>query len=189
MLVASDLKPGIIIIFKDGLFEVLEIKHLHLGRGGAIFQTKIKNLKTGAMLRQNFKPGDNLEEADVSRGTIKYIYSHQGKYCFQKKENPSERIFLDEKQIGESKKFLKKGTEIEAVKYKNEIINIALPIKIDLKVIEAPPNFRGNTSEGGTKTAVLETGCEIKTPFFIKEGDIIKVNTKTGEYVERANKN
>ena len=96
MLVASDLKPGIIIIFKDGLFEVLEIKHLHLGRGGAIFQTKIKNLKTGAMLRQNFKPGDNLEEADVSRGTIKYIYSHQGKYCFQK--NPR-HIYDNQSQL------------------------------------------------------------------------------------------
>lgn len=188
MLSANNLKPGIIILFKDGLFEVLEIKHLHLGRGGAIFRTKIKNLKTGASLRQNFKPGDNLEEAEIEYQKIKYIYSHRDKHCFQEKEDPSKRIFLDEKQIGESKKFLKKGLEIKAVKYENEIISIILPVKIDLEVKEAPPNFKGDTSEGGTKTVILETGHEIKTPFFIKEGDIIRVSVKTGEYVERTNK-
>lgn len=188
MLATSDLKPGIIILFKEGVFEVLEVKRLHLGRGGAIFQTKIKNLKSGAGLRHNFKPGDNIKEAEIRYQKIKYIYNHQGKYCFQKKEKPSERFFLEEKQIGESKNFLKAGAEIEAVKYKNEVINIVLPIKIDLKVVGAPPSFRGNTSEGGTKTAILETGYEVKVPFFIKEGDIVRINTKIGQYTERVNR-
>ena len=186
MLTINDLKPGTVFLFAGQPFEILESKHLHLGRkSGAVLQTKIKNLKTGAILQRNFKSSDSLEEIDVSREKIKYIYSYRGKYYFSKKEKSSERFFLNEKQVGESKKFLKRDTEIEAIKLEDEIINIALPIKVDLKVSQAPPGFRGDTAERNTKRVFLETGYELKVPLFIKEGDIVRVNTSTGEYVER----
>ena len=187
MLSINELKPGIIFLFENQPFEVVEAKHLHLGRGGAILQTKIKNLITGTTVKKNLKPGDTFNEADVSQETAKYIYSHREEYFFSKIKDPSKRFSLKEEKIGQNKNFLKEGTEVNIIKFKDQIINISLPIKVDLKVIEAPPSFRGNTAQGGTKKVVLETKAEIKVPFFIKEGDIIKVNTKKGEYVERAN--
>jgi len=185
MLNPNELKIGDIILYNKELFEILEIKHLHLGRGGAVFQTKIRNLKTNSVFSQNFKPGDRLEEADIEEEVIRYLYNHRGEYFFCKKENPSERFSLNEEMIGKYKFFLKSGIDIEAIKFQNKIINIILPIKIDLKVTEAPPNFSGNTVDRGTKKITLETGYEVSAPLFIKEGDIVRINTKTGEYVER----
>lgn len=186
MLSINDLKPDTIFIFENQIYKVVEAKHLHLGRGGAILQTKIKNLKSGNVIKRNFKPADSFQEANVSRETVKYIYNHRGQYFFCDTKNPAKRFSLDEKLIGDKKKFLKEGMEVETIKFKEEIIDVVLPIKVDLKVIQAPPSFKGDTAQGGTKVVVLETGSEIKVPFFIKEGDIIKVNTRKGEYVERA---
>lgn len=185
MLSINELKPDTVFIFEGQPFEVLESKHLHLGRGGAILQTKIKNLKNGNVIKRNFKPGDTFKEADISKETIKYIYSHRGQYFFSEIKNPSKRFQLNEKLIGDKQKFLKEGMEVETIEFKGEILDVILPIKVDLKVTEAPPSFRGDTAQGGTKAVTLETGTEIKVPFFIKTGDIIKVNTRKGEYVER----
>ncbi len=181
----NDLKPDTIFLLDGQPFEVIEAKHLHIGRGGAILQTKIKNLITGNVIKRNFKPSDTFKEADVSSKKVKYIYNHRGEYFFCDAKDPSQRFSLKEEIIGDSKKFLKQGLEVEMLTFEGKIINIVLPIKVDLKVIQAPPSFKGNTAQGGTKPVVVETGAEIKVPFFIKEGDIIKINTKTGEYVER----
>lgn len=186
MLNIGELKPGVIFILGKQPFEIIEAKHLHLGRGGAILQTKIKNLKTGAFLKRNFKPGDNFEEANVSRETFKYIYNHRGQYFFSDPKNPSKRFFLPEEKIGDKKRFLKSNIMVETIEFNNEILDITLPIKINLEVKEAPSSFKGDTAQGGTKPVILETGTEIKTPFFIKKGDIVVVNTQKGEYVERA---
>ena len=186
MLNISDLRPEVVFALDGQPFEVIEAKHLHLGRGGAILQSKIKNLKTGALIKRNFKPADSFQEVDVSRETIKYIYNHRGQYFFAKPDNPSKRFSLDKTKIGDKKKFLKEGLLLETIEINEEIVDISLPIKTELKVVESPPSFKGDTAQGGTKVVVLETGSEIKVPFFIKEGDIIRVNTRKGEYVERA---
>ncbi len=188
MININELKPGIIFIYQDQPFEVLEAKHLHLGRGGSVVQTRIKNLKTGGVLSQNFKPSDSFKEADVSRETVKFIYSSKGQYCFNLASNPAKRFNLSESQIGDTQLFLKPNTALDAIFFEEELIGISLPIKIDLKVVEAPPGVKGDRSEGGTKEAILETGAKIKVPLFVEEGDIIRVNTQTGEYVERVKK-
>lgn len=185
MLNINDLKPDTVFLYNGDPFEVLEAKHLHLGRGGAVLQTKIKNLKTGAVLKQNFKPSDSFEEIDVSRETVKYIYNHRGQYFFCDIKNPSKRFSLKEEIIGDKKYFLISNLEVKTLEIEGEILDIILPIKVNLKVKETPPSFKGNTAQGGTKPAILETGLEIKVPFFIEVGDIVKVNTRTKEYVER----
>jgi elongation factor P len=186
MLSINDLKPDTVFLYKGEPFEVIEAKHLHLGRGGAILQTKIKNLKTGNIIKQNFKPSDSFEEVDVSRETVKYLYNHRGKYFFCFLQAPSKRFFLEEKIIQEKKDFLKPGLEVQTIEIKGEILDIILPIKITLKVVDTPPAFKGNTAQATTKPAILETGAQIKVPFFIENGDIIIVNTRKREYVERA---
>lgn len=186
MLSINDLKPDTIFLYKGEPFEVLEAKHLHLGRGGAILQTKIKNLKTGTVIKQNFKPSDSFEEVDVSHETVKYIYNHRGQYFFCDIKNPGKRFLLKEEALGDKKYFLIPNLEVKTLEIKGEILDIILPIKVELKVKDTPPSFKGNTTQGGTKPAILETGLEIKVPFFVGVGDRIVVNTQKKEYVERA---
>lgn len=188
MLSITDLTAGLYIVYEDMPYQVLEVRHLHIGRGGSSIQTKLKNLKTGAVLARNFKPSDMFEEADIEKKNVKYLYNHRDKYWFCEEKNQTSRFQLSEDQLGETIRFLKPNTIVEALNFKDAILNITLPIKMDFKVIEAPPAIRGNTAQGGTKTVIIETGAQIVVPLFINEDDIIRVNTVTGEYVERVGK-
>lgn len=188
MLSINDLQSGTHIAYESAPYEVLEIHHLHIGRGGSSIQTKLKNLKTGQVLSRNFKPADTFEEADIEKQKVKYLYSHRGEYWFAEANNPSNRFKLSKNQLGGTTHFLKQSTLVEALKFNGEILNITLPIKMDFKVTEAPPGIRGNTAQGGIKTVTIETGASIVVPLFINENDMIRVNTQTGEYVERVEK-
>jgi len=188
MLSMNDLKNGSFVIIESDPYEVLEVAHLHMGRGSGSVQTKIKNLRTGQVYSRNYKPADSFEEADIEKIKVKFIYAHRGEYWFIEPDKPQVRFALKEELIGEPAGFLKPNLEVIALQLKGQIINIILPIKVDLKVIEAPPAVRGNTAQGGTKQVKLESGVEIQTPLFINEGDVVRVNTETGEYVERMEK-
>lgn len=189
MLSINDITAGLYIVYEDMPYQVLEARHLHIGRGGSSIQTKLKNLKTGQVLARNFKPSDTFEEADILKKNVTYLYSHRSEYWFAEANNPQNRFQLKEDILGKAIHFLKPNTTIEALNFKGAILNITLPIKMDFKVLEAPPAIRGNTAQGGTKTVAVETGAQINAPLFINEGDIIRVNTQTGEYVERMEKN
>lgn len=184
----NDLKVGTYIVYESAPYEVLEAQHLHIGRGGSSIQTKLKNLKTGRVLSRNFKPADVFEQTQIEKQKVKYLYHHRGGYWFSKEQNQKNRFQLSKEQLGEIIHFLKPDTFVEALNFGGTIINVALPIKMDFKVVEAPPAIRGNTAQGGTKTVTLETGAQIVAPLFINVGDTIKINTQTGEYVERAEK-
>lgn len=188
MLGINDLANGTYIVYESAPYQVLEVKHLHIGRGGSSIQTKIKNLKTGQVLARNFKPADTFEEAEIEKRKVKYLYNHREEYWFSEENNPQNRFSLKEDILGDIIHFLKPNTVVEALDFKGEILTITLPIKIDFKVIEAPPAIRGNTAQGGTKTVTIETGVQVSVPLFVNEGDIIKINTQTGEYVERIEK-
>lgn len=187
MLSINDLQNGIYIVYEDMPYQVLEARHLHIGRGGSSIQTKLKNLKTSQVLDRNFKPSDMFEEADIEKNKVKYLYAHRGEYWFSE-ENQKNRFLLKEDILGDAIHFLKPNTTIEALNFRGTILNITLPIKMDFKVLEAPPSTRGNTAQGGTKTVTIETNAFITVPLFINEGDTIKINTATGEYVERMEK-
>ena len=139
-------------------------------------------------MERNFKPADEFEEAEVEKIKSRFLYENRGQYWFDEIGNPQNRFFLEADKITESSQFLKPNLEILAIKFSGGIINVELPIKADYKVIEAPPAIRGDTAQGGTKVVVLETGAKISVPLFINEGDIIKINTNTAEYVERVEK-
>ncbi len=188
MLSINDLKNGIIVKIGSDPFVVLSVKHLHMGRGGSSVQTRIKNLKTGQVLERNFKPADEFEEAEIEKISCVFIYESRGDYWFNEAGNPKNRFSLKADDLAESAQFLKPNLEVQAIKYDDKIINIELPIKVDYKVIEAPPSVKGNTAQGGSKVVILETGAKISTPLFINAGDIIRVNTQTGEYTERVEK-
>lgn len=189
MLGINDIQNGIYIVYENAPYQVLEVKHLHLGRGGSSIQTKIKKLKTGQVLARNFKPADMFEEAEVEKRKVIYLYNHRGEYWFQNfDEQAKNRFFLKEEALSDVTHFLKPNTVVEALNFKGEILNITLPIKMDFKVTEAPPGIRGNTAQGGTKTVTIETGAQVVVPLFVKEGEAIRINTQTGEYVERVKK-
>jgi elongation factor P len=185
MLDYSDLKKGVQIIIDGQPYEILETRLMKKARGQAILQTKIRNLITGSVLARNFQPGESFQEAEISKLEAKFIYSHRGKYFFCEKDNPSKRFNLEAEQIGDVARFLKPNQEVTALIFQDKIINISLPIKVQLKVIEAPPAVLGQRAQPGTKQVTLETGAKIAVPLFIEKGDIIEVNTETGEYVRR----
>jgi elongation factor P len=188
MLTINDLKNGILVEIDNNPYQVLSVKHQHIGRGGSSVAVKIRNLRTGQVYDRNFKPSDEFEEAEIEKIKTRFLYSHRGEFWFSEAENSKNRFVLKSEIIGEMENFLKPNLEIIALRFGENIINIELPIKVDYKVIEAPPGIKGNTAQGGTKAVIIETGAKISAPLFINEGDIIRVNTQTGEYVERVEK-
>ncbi len=188
MLSTNDLQNGSLVVFEEKPYKVLKVTHLHKGRGGSSTQTSLKNLITGEILERNFKAANSFKEAEINKITAIFIYAQKGEFWFSEISNPKNRFKLSEKIIGNAVNFLKPNLEIVALKFKDNIINIELPITADYKVIEAPPSIRGNTAQGGTKAVTIETGAQISTPLFINVGDIIKINTETEEYIKRVEK-
>lgn len=188
MLGINDLKPGVIFLHNNQPHKVLEASHLKKAQSMGMLQVKIKNMINGNVLSTTFKSSDEFEEANVSRETGVFLYSHRGQFYFCLSNNPKTRFSLPEEILQNEKLYLKPNTEVTIIYFDNKPIGIELPIKIDLKVIEAPPNVKGNTAQGGTKPVILETGLKIQVPMFINVGDIIRVNTQTGEYTERVQK-
>jgi len=185
MLTHNDLKKGALIIIDKEPYEVLEVNFLKKAQRRPTVQTKIRNLITGSVLPKNFHQGDAVEEAEIFKFKVKFLYSHRSRFFFSKEEDPSRRFDLSEDQIGLNAQFLKTGETIDAQEFENSVINISLPIKVRLKVKEAPPGARGDRAQSGTKIVILETGAKINVPLFVKEGDTIEVNTEKGEYVQR----
>ena len=181
----NELDKGINIIIDNQPYQILEASRLFKGRGHSVLQVKLKNLLTGNTIPKTFHPSDSFEEAELQKIKAKFLYSHREKFFFCEKDNPSKRFDLDDEQIGKATDFLKPNQIVEALIFKEKVINISLPIKILLKVTEAPPGVQGSRSQPGNKTVVLETGTKINTPLFIKEGDIIEINTETNKYVRR----
>jgi len=185
MLSFDGLKKGVKVIINNQPYEIIEANFLFKGRGSSVLQAKVKNLITGNILSQTFHPSDTFEEAEIKKLKAKFLYSHRGKFFFCEIDTPAKRFDLTEEQIGPQAQFLKLNQIVEGIIFEEKIINITLPIKIQLKVIEAPPGVKGGRAEPGTKTVTLETGAKINAPLFIKESDIIEINTETSEYVRR----
>lgn len=184
MLSLPEVKVGTKIEFEEDPYEVVYREHSKIGRGGAVLRTKMKNLRTGNVVGRTFQGNETLKEADLSLKKAQYLYNEEKVFYFMDEEN-YEQFSLGAEQLGDIAKFLIEGTSVNILVFNNKPINVEIPIKIDLKVVEAPPALRGNTADGGTKQVKLETGHSISVPLFIKEGDIVKVNTRDGKYVER----
>lgn len=189
MLSHNDFKKGIRFILNGQPYEVLEVFPQRYAQRKLMIQTKIKNLITNNVLDKTIHQGEIFKEAEISKIKVKFLYSHRGAFFFSELENPDRRFDLNQEQIGKSAEFLKPNEIIEGIEFQEKmgerVINISLPIKVQLKVVDAPPGIKGDRAQGGTKIVTLETGAKINAPLFIEAGDIVEVNTETGEYVRR----
>lgn len=185
MLTHTDLKKGVRIILENEPYEVLESMPLKMAQRRPVVQTRIKNLITGNVFDRNFQQGDVFDEAELVKISVKYLYNHLDNFFFCEEKNPSKRFSFTREQIGPTARFLKQNQIVEGLIFQDKIINITIPIKVQLKVKEAPPGIRGDRAQGGTKIVVLETGAKIAVPLFIETGDEIEINTETSEYVKR----
>ncbi|MDX1535984.1 MAG: elongation factor P [Candidatus Spechtbacterales bacterium] len=188
MLTINNLQKDTTLILDGQPYKVLDIVHRKKARQGATVQAKLKNIVTGATVSRNFTQSDKFEEAEVEKRDLNFLYNHRGEFVFINSDDKSERYPVSEEDIGDKAQYLKENLGIVAEFFKGDIINIVLPIKVDYKVVEAPPAVRGNSAGAVTKQVKIETGAMITTPLFINRGDVIKVNTEKGEYVERTNK-
>ena len=185
MLSINDLKIGTKIIFLGAPYVVAFSQHSKSGRSGAVLRSKLKNLLDGSTIEHTFAGAEKIEPAELETKKAQFLYGDGENYNFMDSKT-FEQFSLFKKQIGESSKFLKDGSEVDLLYFDDKPINIQLPIKISFKVTYTEPGFKGNTASTVTKPATIETGAELGVPLFIKEGDEIIVDTRTGEYVERA---
>lgn len=176
------------IIFEGEPYEVVASHVFRKQQRKPVNQTKLRSLVTGRILEHTFQQSDSVEEAYIEKKAIVYIYNAKGEYWFHEEGNPKDRFSLTTDLLGNAVRFLKEKETVEALCFDEKIIGVSIPIKVDLKVTEAAPAVRGNTAQGATKQVTLETGVQLQVPLFINEGDIVRVNTETGQYVERAEK-
>ncbi len=188
MLSYNEITTGKVIVFNNEPCKVLSHHVFRVQQRKPVNVTKLKGLKTGKMIENSFHQNENAEEADLEKKPIVYIYESKGEFMFHEAGNPGKRFPLSADLIGPGVRFLKTKAEYDAVVFDEEIIGVDIPIKMQLKVTEAAPAVRGNTAQGATKMVTVETGASVTTPLFINEGDIIEVNTETGEYTNRVEK-
>ena len=181
----NDIKNGITIELDGEVYSVVEFKHVKPGKGGAFMRTKLKNLKTGAIIDKTLRSNDKVEVAYIEKKNIQYLYSSKDSYEFMVHDTYDE-ISLYQEQLGEVINYLKENMEVAAIVYKNEIIGIETPTFVDLRIVSTEPGIRGDTSRAGTKPARTETGMTISVPLFINEDDVVRIDTRTGEYAGRA---
>ncbi|PIQ92349.1 MAG: elongation factor P [Parcubacteria group bacterium CG11_big_fil_rev_8_21_14_0_20_39_22] len=175
------------IIEQDGEpWEVIDSNVTRKQQRKPVNQTKLKSLLTGRVTERTFGASEKAEEANIEKREIKYIYNNRGEWWFCNPKDPKDRFPIEKSLIGPQVKFLKENEAVTALVFNDKIIGMSLPVKVELKVVEAPPDVRGNTAQGGNKVVILETGAEVNAPMFIKEGDVVRINTQTGEYTERA---
>ena len=185
MLSLSEIKMGRIIELSAGPYLVIKTEHHKMGRGGAVLKTKLRNLINNSILEKTFQGNEKVEEATIETKQANYLYKDDTSCYFMDNET-YEQFSIALGQIGDKIKYMKDGIDVDILYFQNKPVAVNLPIKIELKVISAPPGVKGNSAGNVTKTATLETGIEINVPMFISQGDVIRVNTETGEYVERA---
>ena len=184
----NELKQKTFFIYEGQPYVVLETHHLKMQQRRPTVQVRMRNLINGKVLERNFAQSDVFDEADIERRKVKFLYNHREQYWFSYENDPAKRFQLTQELIGDSAKFLKPNTVLEAIEYNGEIVTIELPVKMEFKVVEAPPAIRGDTAQGGVKQVKIETGASLNVPLFINQDDIIRVNTETGEYTERVEK-
>jgi len=189
MLEYSEIREKKIIIYEDEPCEVMEAHVARTQQRKPQNQVKLKSLISGRTFNTVFHASDKADEAEISKKDVKFLYANKGEYWFSDPENPKDRFQLSEKIIGDASKFLQTNENVVALVWDNDgeeqIISIKLPVKMEFIIKEAPPSIKGNTANGGGKVVTLENGVNINVPFFLNAGDKIRVNTETGEYVER----
>jgi elongation factor P len=180
----SDFRKGLKLEYKGDPYEIIDFQHVKMGRGGAIVKTKMKNMKNGGVIEETIRSGEKFPTPELDERKMQFLYVQDGLYYFMDQET-YEQTPLDAAQLGDAKLFLKENAEVKILKYKGAPLNIELPTFMELVIAKTDPGYKGDTASGGGKPATLETGAVVRVPFHINEGDTIKVDTRTSEYIER----
>ncbi|MFC0188308.1 elongation factor P [Fictibacillus aquaticus] len=185
MISVNDFKTGLTIEVDNGIWQVLEFQHVKPGKGAAFVRSKLRNLRTGGIQEKTFRGGEKVAKAHIENRRMQYLYNSGDTYTFMDTES-YEQIELSAAQIEYELKFLLENMNVQIMTYQGETIGVELPNTVELEVTETEPGIKGDTSSGGSKTAVLETGLSVQVPFFINQGDKLVIDTRNGDYVSRA---
>jgi len=184
MISAGEFRNGITFELDGNVYQVVEFQHVKPGKGAAFVRTRLKNIITGGIIEKTFRPTEKLPKAHIDRKDMQYLYNDGGLYYFMDQET-YEQIPLDQSQLGDALKFVKENMVVKVLSYKGSVFGVEPPNFVELEVIHTEPGVKGDTATGATKPATLETGAVINVPLFVNQGDIIRVDTRTGEYMER----
>ena len=185
MISAGEFRNGVTFDIDGNAYQVIEFQHVKPGKGAAFVRTKIRNVITGSVGEKTFNPTEKFPPAYVERRDMQYLYQDGDLYYFMDNET-YENLPINEDKLGGNFKFVKENTDVKVLSYKGVVFGVEPPFFMELQVTKTDPGFKGDTATNATKPATLETGAEIKVPLFIEEGDLIRVDTRTGEYMERA---
>jgi elongation factor P len=185
MIDSGELRKGITIELEEKLYQVLDYQHIKIGRGSAMVRLRLRDIRGGHTIERTFQASEKFTRARLDYRTMQYLYNDGDSYYFMDEET-FEQTPLAASQLGDALDYLKEGMSLEVSSYKGKLVGVELPITVELEVVETGPGFKGDTATAGNKPAKLETGITVQVPLFINNGDVIKVDTRTGEYLERA---
>ena len=184
MITAGEFRNGVTFELEGNVFQIVEFQHVKPGKGAAFVRTKLKNVITGGVVEKTFRPTEKMPKAHIERKDYEYLYSDGDLYYFMDQET-FEQMPLNADQLGDSLKFVKENMVVKVLSYKGNVFGVEPPTFVELVVTETEPGFKGDTTTGATKPATLETGATISVPLFVNQEDVIRVDTRTGEYMER----
>jgi len=182
----SDFRNGMVIKYKNDFYKIVDFLHVKPGKGGAFVRTTLKNIFTGQQIENTFRAGEKIEEIRIVARTLQYLYNDNDLYYFMDNET-YEQIPVNKDVLGDNLRFLKENQQVKLLFHDDRVIDSEMPIHVELEVTKTDPGVRGDTATGGSKPAAVETGYTLQVPLFINEGDILKIDTRSGEYVERVN--
>ena len=185
MISAGEFRNGVTFDIDGNVFQIIEFQHVKPGKGAAFVRTKIRNVISGAVTERTFSPTEKFPTAFVERKDMEYLYADGDLYYFMDNET-YENIPINRDKLGDNFKFVKENTVVKVLSYKGVVFGVEPPFFMELQVVKTDPGFKGDTATNATKPATLETGAEIRVPLFIDEGEMIRIDTRTGEYMERA---
>lgn len=184
MISAGDFRNGLTLEIEGGVWQVVEFQHVKPGKGAAFVRTTLKNIKSSGVIERTFRPTEKFPPAIIERSDMQFLYKDGDMYNFMNTEN-FEQIALTEEQIGDTLKFVKENEMVKMLSHQGQVFSVEPPIFVELKITATEPGFKGNTATGATKPATVETGAQIAVPLFVEEGDVIQIDTRTGEYLKR----
>ncbi len=185
MVSAGDFRNGITVEIEGNVFQIIEFQHVKPGKGAAFVRTKLKNIKSGGVVEKTFRPTEKFENAHIERVDMQYLYSDGDLFYFMDM-NTYEQLPLSKDMIGDALKFVKENEMVKVCSHKGQVFSIEPPLFVELEITETEPGFKGDTATGATKPATVETGAVVYVPLFVDQGDKIKIDTRTGEYLSRA---
>lgn len=185
MISVNDFRTGLTVELDGMAWQVVEFQHVKPGKGAAFVRSKLRNVKTGSTVEKTFRAGEKVPRARLDRSEMQYLYSSDDEYVFM--DNQSfEQVSLNREQLGDGLKYLKENMSIQVVMYQGEILGLEMPNFVELEVVDTEPGIKGDTASGASKNATLETGAVVQVPLFINVGDVLRIDTRTGLYMERA---